>query len=101
MNAQLELGLSLKQRGQNRAAKAASEWHELAYDWISSQQGSFSADDLIAGVGLPNPSQSNRNNAVGAVFTAARKAKVITRVGWTQSTRPEGHGRVIALWAAN
>jgi len=95
---QLELGLSLKAKGQAIALKGASDWHERAQKWLSSAYGDFSADDLIEGIGLPHDVAMNKNNAVGAAFTAARRTGLIRRVGWTQSRRPEGHGRVIALW---
>lgn len=97
---QLELGLTLKAKGQARAIRGADEWHEMALKWLSGAYGDFSADDLIGDIGLPNEVASNRNNAVGAAFTSARRLGLIRRVGWTQSRRAESHGRVIALWSA-
>jgi hypothetical protein len=96
---QLELGLSLKARGQAQALRGAGAWHEEALKWLSEAYGDFSADDLIENIGLPHDIAMNKNNAVGAAFTAARRIGLIRRVGWTQSRRPEGHGRVIALWS--
>lgn len=96
---QLELGLSLKAKGQAKAIRGAQSWHEEALKWLSEAYGDFSADDLIESIGLPHDIAMNKNNAVGAAFTAARRIGLIRRVGWVQSRRPEGHGRVIALWA--
>lgn len=96
---QLELEFALKAKGQARALGAASDWHEVALKWLSGALGDFSADDLIEDIGLPNQVAVNGNNAVGAVFTSARRLGLIRRVGWTQSRRVESHGRVIALWS--
>jgi hypothetical protein len=96
---QLELGLSLKAKGQARAVRGADEWHEMALKWLSGAYGDFCADDLIEDIGLPNEVATNRNNAVGAAFTSARRLGIIRRVGWIQSRRAESHGRVIALWS--
>jgi hypothetical protein len=54
----------------------------------------FSADDLVALVGLPP-----RRNMLGGVFIGARKAGLIRPVGYTQATRPEAHARVQRTWA--
>ena len=96
---QLELGLSLKAKGQAQAIRGADDWHEMALKWLSGTFGDFSADDLIEDIGLPNAVATNRNNAVGAAFTSARRLGLIRRVGWIQSRRAESHGRVIALWS--
>lgn len=96
---QLELGLSLKAKGQARAIRGADDWHEMALKWLSGAFGDFSADDLIEDIGLPHAVATNRNNAVGAAFTSARRLGLIRRVGWIQSRRAESHGRVIALWS--
>ena len=96
---QLELGLSLKAKGQARAIRGADDWHEMALKWLSGAFGDFSADDLIEDIGLPNAVATNGNNAVGAAFTSARRLGLIRRVGWIQSRRAESHGRVIALWS--
>jgi hypothetical protein len=96
---QLELGLSLKAKGQARAIRGADDWHETALKWLSGAYGDFCADDLIEDIGLPNAVATNRNNAVGAAFTSARRLGLIRRVGWIQSRRAESHGRVIALWS--
>jgi hypothetical protein len=96
---QLELGLSLKAKGQARAIRKADDWHDMALEWLTEALGDFSADDLVEAIGLPNAVATNRNNAVGAAFTSARRLGLIRRVGWIQSRRAESHGRVVALWS--
>lgn len=96
---QLELGLSLKAKGQYSALRGAEEWHEMALEWLARASGDFSADDLIEDIGLPNAVATNRNNAVGAFFTSARRAGLIRAVGWVRSRRAESHGRVVAVWS--
>lgn len=98
MPTQLTIGEALKEQGQRRATDAALDWHELALSWIRRQTGSFTADALVLSVGLPHLSAVNKNNAVGAAFTAARRLGLIHRTGWEQSSRPESHGRVVAVW---
>ena len=97
---QLEIGMLLKERGQTRAASAASAWHRAALHFIASlpRASRLTADNLVEALGLPNESATNRNNCVGSVFTAAHKAGLLERDGYRPSTRPESHGRVIALW---
>ena len=98
MNDQLELGFDLKERGQLLALSATSDWNERALEWLRGAYGAYTADDLIEAIGLPHEVASNRNNSVGAIFSAARKQGIIRRVGWAQSRRKESHGRVIAQW---
>lgn len=103
MPTQLTIGEALKEQGQTRATSAASEWHEAALAWMRRQPSGdlVTSDNLVMSVGLPNLSASNKNNAVGAAFTAARRLGIIHRTGWVQSARPESHGRVIAVWKRN
>lgn len=53
----------------------------------------FSADDLVAAVGMPP-----RPNMLGGVFIGARRAGLIEPVGYTQAHRPEAHARVQRTW---
>lgn len=101
--AQLEIGFARKERGQRKAAVAASPWHNAALHYIASlsRGARLTADNLIEALGLPNASATNRNNSVGAVFSAAAKSGLIQRDGWRNSTRPESHARVIAVWVRN
>ena len=97
---QLEIGFARKEAGQRRAAIAASPWHRSALGLIAAMARGhrFTADNVVAELGTPNDIATNRNNAIGALFTAARKAGLIEPDGYRPSTRPESHGRVIAVW---
>jgi hypothetical protein len=60
----------------------------------------FSADDLIAAIGPPDPTHAPnaRNNAVGAAFSRARMGGLITVVGHAKSTTPTRKGGLIRVW---
>lgn len=83
------------------SSAAADEWRpgaiavlrELA---LSGQP--FTADDLVERAGLPLQSETNANNAVGALFSAASKKGLIERMGDTQSKRVAGHARRLSVW---
>lgn len=96
------MGLHLKEQGQAIALAALDEeWEERALSrmrYLAHLEDPFTAEDLIESVGLPHESSPNRNNAVGALFTRLARKGIIKRVGYTSATRPESHGRVIALW---
>jgi len=58
----------------------------------------FTADDVLADVGLPHPAGMNVNNAVGALFTAARCRKLIVPDGRVPSQRASNNGRYVTRW---
>jgi hypothetical protein len=63
----------------------------------------FTADDVVAEVGLPDRSVGmNRNNAVGAVFSACAKRGWIRSTGhYMKSRRASNHSAVLAIWTGN
>lgn len=92
---------SLKTAGQLQALDAQPTWAQLARRWVEQlapgQQ--FTSDDLIEAIGLPRSSEANRNNAVGAVFSAMARAQLIERTPYRiPSTRRERHGGEISVW---
>ena len=95
-------GEDLKAQGQQLALDAKPEWKDEAREAIKCLavlSVPFTSEDVIAKVGLPSGEVgTNTNNAVGAVMTAAAKAGIIRRVGYTNSKRPSSHGAVIAQW---
>ena len=102
----LAQGEEAKAAGQELAANADRAWpwkqQALGAIWDLAATGTpFTADDVIARVGLPSWG-TNNNNAVGAIFSAAVKRGWIVPTGvYRKSRRPKSHARVIAVWAGN
>ena len=94
------------QVGQEQAAAAdrAWSWAMRAHDAITELARTgreFTADEVVARVGLPDAG-TNRNNAVGAVFASAAKQGEIVKTGaYRPSRRVIGHGRIVAVWVGN
>jgi alpha/beta superfamily hydrolase len=96
-------GEQLRDQGQARALTAAEEWAEAAracIEWLADQGQPFTSEDVVALIGLPDPSAtgSNRNNAVGAVIAGAARRGVIRRVGYRNANRELLHAAVVAEW---
>lgn len=99
----------LKTKGQDQALGSERAWpwkdHAMGalYD-LASTGKTFTADDLVARVGLPdaNAVGMNKNNAVGAIFSAAAKAGWIVPTGnYRKSVRRSNHSAVLAIWTGN
>jgi hypothetical protein len=99
-------GERAKERGLLAAGSAdrAWEWKHRALDAIHDLAATgqpFTADEVVAAVGLPDFG-SNRNNAVGAVFSAATKRGWIVHTGvYRKSRRVISHARAVAVWVGN
>lgn len=95
-------GLRLKAEGQQLALDAAVPWKDQAREAIERLADSdfeFTSEHVIDIVGLPREDVgTNRNNAVGAAMTAAARAGLIFKVGYTTCKRPSSHGRVVTKW---
>lgn len=95
-------GDALRRAGVDAARSTRPAWSAqaaAALRGLAEKGAPFTADDLVNIVGLPGPSEANRNNAVGAAFNAAAEAGLIRRTGdTTTSKRPEAHSRRIAVW---
>jgi hypothetical protein len=77
--------------------KSDDYWSEQAEWWLGYlvyRGDVITADDLIREVGLPTGS----GNQVGARFRKWHAQGVLEPVGYTPSTRPEGHGRAVRQW---
>lgn len=96
-------GERAKEAGMSRAGSSyrVSVWKQDAlgviYD-LAVTGDPFTADDVIRVVGLPDTG-TNRNNVVGAVFSAAAKRGWIRNTGTYRKTkRAISHGRVVVVW---
>ena len=98
-------GETLKETGQAFAVAGAYASHE---EWVSAFNKRldelaasgmlFTSEDVTATVGFYREPGMNRNNAVGALMTAAARHGTIERVGWVASRLPRQHGAAIAQW---
>lgn len=85
---------------QAREAERVETWVQAAgriLEQLAATGRPFTADDLIARVGLPDVG-TNRNNAVGAVVSCAARSGLIVRTGYRPSERTATRGRVVAVW---
>jgi hypothetical protein len=101
----LDAGERAKERGMDLASSSDRAWDwrrraEVALYELAETGKPFTADDVVAVVGLPDLGPG-RNNAVGAMFSAAAKRGWIVRVGYRKATRVLSHGRVVAVWAGS
>jgi hypothetical protein len=79
-------------------------WKASAWEVLQELAGSgatFTADDLVARVGLPGSGRPNDSNAVGALFSAAARDGLIVRTGYRKAGRAASHARVLATWTGN
>ena len=100
MKAQLSLALGRKRRDRGVQARgqrdplfhahAMAAIHELACCG-----GEFTSDDVHDRLGGWTPTHVN---SLGSAIHAAVSSGIIERVGYRQSTRPEAHARVIAVY---
>ena len=96
---QLTFGDYLAITGMELALSAKSEWSVQADKWLASLPAGaeFTSEDLIQAIGLPDRSELNTNNAVGAKIRAWASSST-SRVGYQKTTRIKSHSRVIAIW---
>lgn len=76
-------------------------WTLQAEAWLDEQpQGSlFTADDLQAAIGKPEPDKNGRSGAAGAWINAqARRRRIESTGRKSKSRRVEGHGNEQTLW---
>lgn len=87
-------------KGMGLAGGAASEWCTNALSWFERQPAGyeFTGDDLRKAVGVVNTGV-NKNNAVGAWFSAMSKEKRIRFTGrYRNSTVVSRHASLIRVW---
>ena len=87
-----------KEAGIRRVSGHHPAWISKAVDAlrrIAAAQVEFTSDHLQAVLQERPPTP----NAVGAAFSAASKMGICEKTGtWRPSTRPEAHGRAVAVW---
>jgi hypothetical protein len=90
--------------GMARAERAArvQRWKAAAVAWVRdlSTGTEFTADDMVAALGLPDPSAAPAaNNVIGAVFSSLSRANLVTFTGaFKTSERVIGHGNLQRIW---
>jgi len=92
----------LADAGMNTALNAdrAQPWRMRASAWLLAQPAGieFTADDLVAVIGLPDVGV-NRNNAVGAwVAAQARLGRIVWTNRYRRSARVVRHGNLQRVW---
>lgn len=81
-------------------AQRVQLWKDAALSWLRGIEHGreFTADDLVAEVGLPDRGVA-RNNVVGAFFGAQSKLRLIVWTGrFAKSERVIGHGNLQRVW---
>jgi hypothetical protein len=89
-------GAAARDAGVKATARRDLEWWTRAEAWLDSHYvgQTFTADDLVAAIGLPEGS----SNAVGAFLRTQRIFGAVEADGFTEATRPSSHGRVLRVW---
>ena len=97
-------GETLKEEGMARALnkKGLEEWQERVrvWAWHLDAGQRIVANDIIEMFGTPSGgTESNKNNAVGAIMNGLAKKGVLRKTGeYAKSSRPERHGAIVAVW---
>lgn len=86
-------GEAARDRALAATARDMAWWH-AADTWLASDASRFTADDLVAAIGLP----AGSTNQVGARLRAWAVAGRIDPVGFTSATRKASHARVLRVW---
>ncbi len=93
-------GEELRDEGSEKVTRnAPDEWLALCDAIIRQLARSgeeFTAEEVRMWCGNPP-----HPNAIGARFLVASKARIITRTGYRNATRPEAHARVLRVYRGN
>ena len=97
---------SLRDKGMDIALNAdrIQIWKAKAEYWLNDKTiyepntPTFTSDDLILAIGLPDEGQ-NRNNCVGALFSHwARQKRIVPTGRYLKSKRTSNHGAIVKEW---
>lgn len=83
-----------------RQAERVQAWKDAASAWLEAQSSEleFTADDLIAAIGVADEG-ANRNNVVGAWLNTQRRTGRIRFAGrLRKSERISRHGNLVRVW---
>lgn len=99
----LALGERRKAAGQGHAEQATPDPYAVAFratvKRVAATQPEFVVDDITRVVGFPRASQTNRNNAVGALLHGMAKMGYIVATGRTRkSHRSLSNARRVLIW---
>ena len=89
-------GRDLRDEGMERAERGQDAWKAMAWNELvrQSRTGSrITAASITDVVGLPG-----RRNAIGALFSKAKRAGLIAEVGFEQATRASRHASRQLVW---
>lgn len=89
-------GPDLRDEGMERAERGQDVWRAMAWNELILQAGTdrlITAATITNVVGLPG-----RRNAIGALFSNAKRAGLIIEVGFEQATRASRHASRQLVW---
>ena len=89
-----------RERGESLSISHLEIWTKQARKWTIAMRGrDFTADDLIAAVGLPTYEDGAvSNNGVGGFISKMAQQGLIVGVGYKKSERVSNHSRVLRIW---
>jgi len=90
-----------KRAGQIKALKNVPDGYRMAFERVvrslAATYKPFTSEDIIEEIGTPSEG-SNRNNAIGALMSAAAQSGIIKKSGFATAKRQSSHGRIIHVW---
>ena len=89
--------------GMEKTMTLRTKWYDEADEYIRyHMHRTFTADDLVAEIGLPMDLDPNAlsNNGVGAYLShlAHRNPPTLRLIGYQKSSRCSNRGRILRLW---
>ncbi len=93
-------GETLANEGSRLALITKSLWSFDADVWFGNLASGerFTSEDLIDAIGLPDKSNPNSNNAVGAKIRTWSYGGTVERVGFEKTRRVSSHARMVTIW---
>lgn len=95
MSEQLALGLERAEKGTQRVIANNEEYSAKAQSWVRSLPKGYQIDALVLRKVVGDPPHPN---LIGAIFRELAKNKIITKLGYRKSPRPERHAAEIRFY---